>query len=174
MDNLAPYRLSAEAQAKLRDMETVGKYGVAGHTLRELAGYSDKVMGDFYGAARGLFEQERLTDAVDAFTFLVTIDPFAHCNWLGLGMAEQAQGHYVEALNAYSMAVLCDFQEPAGHYYSGKCFYALNQLRPALASFDLAVVFSMGQVKYETVKQLADEAREFVRKAHIHELEGKG
>lgn len=170
MDRLAEYRLTPEIQERLCSGEWIAKQAAAGRTLKEIVGYSSQVMEGFYRAARGLLEDERFEDAGDAFTFLVTVDPLTYGHWLGLGMAEQAQGHFVEALNAHSMAVLVAFEEPAGHYYAGKCFYSLNQLRQALASFELAYALAANHPKYEKIRALADESRAFLYKAHAKEL----
>src|SRR5262249_40935147 len=46
-----------------------------GKTLRELLGFTEQTMLDFYEAASNLLEEHRYKDALDAFFFLVTIAP---------------------------------------------------------------------------------------------------
>lgn len=166
MDKLREFRLSEEAEARLNDRDALAAHAQAGGTLKELAGFSEESMQRLYRGAHSIFHQERFADAADAFVFLVTLDPYRHNYWLGLGMSEQALGHFDEALAAYSMAVLTDFKVPTAHFYAGKCYYALNEIPRAGACFDLAIAFSLENPKYDKVKRLAQDSKEFMAKAH--------
>lgn len=170
MDKLAPFRLRLEAQELLRDREAMEKNLLQSKTLRSVAGYSDATMKAFYRAARSLFDQERFVDAADAFLFLATIDPIQYEFWQGLGMAEQAQARYEEALYAYSMANLAKFEDPHCHFYAGKCHYALGHIHEAIVSLNLALAFTAEQAKYDKVKRLTEEALSFLKKAHHKEF----
>ena len=112
-------------------------------------------MEKFYQGAYNLFHQQEYRKAADAFVFLTTLNPYVHNYWLGLGMAEQLEGGYQEALLAYAMAILSDGSNPVTHYHSATCYRALNDKQSALQSLEMAIRCSGDKAEHLNLKEQA-------------------
>lgn len=98
-----------------------------GKTYRQLLEISDEAMQEFYAIAQSYAENKQYEEAADCFLFLSSLEPMTSNLWLRLGNAEQGCGHYEEALDAYSMAMMCDADDPFPHLYSVEVYLELKQ-----------------------------------------------
>lgn len=108
MADVTKYRMTEEALELLQDPDALGDVMAEGKTFKEIVGFSDEVMDDFYEVAAKLLEERRLEEAQNAFTFLTTMDPGVAIYWHGFGMANQWNGEIETALNAYRAAIDID------------------------------------------------------------------
>lgn len=161
-DELADFKLSKKAKLKLKDKEKLKKELAAGKTAQQIMGFSDEVMAKFYGAAYRLFEARHFIDAGNAFLFLVTLNPYNHEYWLGLGMATQMNGDYESAIDAYEMAAICRLESPVPYFYLAKCLFAIHDRESALQALELAIEYSGEGLEFAALKQQAIAARDLL------------
>ena len=106
-------------------------------------------MAKFYGAAYRLFEHRRYTEAANAFLFLVTLNPYNHDYWVGMGMCSQLTKDYETAIDAYEMAAICRIDSPVPYFYLAKCLFALHDRDSALQALDLAIEYAENHSEFE-------------------------
>lgn len=163
MENVEEYRIPEEAIERLKDPEVLKMQVKEGKTFQEVIGYSTNTMEKFYTIARVLFEKQEYDKAADAFVFLTTLNPYVHNYWLGLGMSEQLNGGYQGALLAYAMAILTNPENPAAHYQSANCYRAMNDIKNARLSFELAARCCGDHEEYASLKDQAESAIEALK-----------
>lgn len=163
-DELADFKLSKKAKAKLKDKKLLKKELAEGKTAQEIMGFSDEVMAKFYAAAYRLFENRHHADAANAFLFLVTLNPYNHDYWLGLGMSTQLNGDYESAIDAYEMAAICQLDSPVPYFYLAKCLFAIHDRDSALQALDLAIEYSGENLQFEDLRSQAQAARDLLLK----------
>lgn len=164
MDHLEEFRIPKETLEKLKTPSYLQEEVEKGKSFQDIIGYTSETMDKFYGVAYNLFQQQKYEEASDAFIFLTTLNPRVHSYWLGLGMSEQLNHEYDNALMAYSMASLLDSQNPIPHYHSAACYHELKDSRSALASLEFAIQIAGDQSTYSNLKSAAKSALERLRK----------
>jgi len=110
-----------------------------GCTAQKMLDISDKVLQRYYAAAEQLLQEQNWIEAKNAFSFLTFLNPCMHHFWVGLGIAEQAQGHFHEAVQAYIMGTVTNAEDPVVHANAFQCYSALKQEGHALESFYKAI-----------------------------------
>jgi len=158
-DDLSEFKLSKKAKAKLKNKKQLKKELAQGKSAREIMGFSEEAMAKFYAAANRLFESRRYVDSADAFLFLVTLNPYRHDYWLGLGMATQMCQNYEAAIDAYEMASICDIGNPIPYLYLAKCLFAIHDRVSALQALDLAIESANDIEEYAELKKQAITAK---------------
>jgi type III secretion system low calcium response chaperone LcrH/SycD len=154
-DHADDFKIPQEHLDKLNDPEILRRYVEEGKTFQEILEFDDDTMRRFYYVARALLESHRHRDAADAFLFLTTLNPFVASYWIGLGMCEQFQEEFKQALVAYAMATVSDRQNPTPFYYAAACHYALNDIDQALRSLALAIEMADEQEDYTDIRERA-------------------
>jgi type III secretion system low calcium response chaperone LcrH/SycD len=86
-----------------------------------------------------LYEQGKYSDASALFTQLVLIDPFSFAYWQGLASAKQLCRDYEAALQAWSLAVLLETQDPSAYFHVAECLMYLEQSQEALQALEAAL-----------------------------------
>lgn len=161
-DELSEFKLSKKAKAKLKNKKLLKKELAEGKSAQEIMGFSEDAMAKFYEAAYHLFEYKRYVDAADAFLFLVTLNPYKHDYWLGLGMATQMCHDFEGAIDAYEMASICNIVNPVPYFYLAKCLFAIHDRTSALQALDLAIEAAGDLPEYEELKRQAIAAQEIL------------
>lgn len=154
-----PSIIPKEHLEKLNDSETLRRYVEEGKTFQELLGIEEESMDSFYQKARSLLEAGRHRDAGDVFIFLTTLNPFVSAYWLGLGMCEQFEEEYKQALIAYSMASIGDRTNPTPLYYAAACHHACGDISRALTSLESAIEVADDHENYAEIKSRAQSAQ---------------
>lgn len=116
--------------------ETISKEA---NGMQQLFGVSSEVLERYYGIANRLLEERQWENSRDAFLFLLFMNPCVHNFWIGLGVAEQSQQHFEQALLAYLMAETTDPNDPVVHANSFQCHLALGNRKAAMQSFQMAL-----------------------------------
>lgn len=163
-DDLGEFKISKKMQEKLKNRALLKKELAAGKSAQEILGFSNETMAKFYKAAYHLFENKRHIDAANAFLFLVTLNPYNHEYWLGLGMATQLSGDYESAIDAYEMAAITESESPIPYFYLAKCLFAIHDRESALQALDLALEYAEDKSEYSELKQQALAARKLLLK----------
>lgn len=163
-DDLGEFKISKKIKQKLKNKGLLKKELAAGKTAQEIMGFTNETMAKFYKAAYHLFENRHHSDAANAFLFLVTLNPYNHDYWLGLGMSTQMCGDYESAVDAYEMAAISDICSPVPYFYLAKCLFAMHDRESALQALDLALEYAGDSPEYIDLKQQAKAARTILLK----------
>lgn len=158
-DNLKEFKLSKKAKEKLKNKKLLKKELAAGKSAQEIMGFKEETMAKFSAGAYRLFEHRRYEDAANAFLFLVTLNPYHHDYWVGLGMSTQLCGDYEAAIDAYEMAAICKLDSPIPYFYLAKCLFAIHDRESALQALELALEYSGDAIEYEDLKKQALAAK---------------
>lgn len=108
-------------------------------TLQEMFGLTKETYDTMYKIGADFFNEEKMEEACNVFIVLTNLNNFVFEPWLGLGSCWQIKERYPEALQAFSMASLLDFQNPAPHLYSAQVYLQLGSDRLARETLDLAL-----------------------------------
>lgn len=109
------------------------------NTIQEMLGLKDETYNAIYAIGSTFFNMNKLEEAGHIFTFLTTLNNFVFEPWLGLGCCCQVQQRFPEALRAFSMASLINFQHPAPHLYAAQVYLQMGDQRLARETLDLAI-----------------------------------
>lgn len=164
-DDLGEFKISKKIKQKLKNKALLKKELAAGKTAQEIMGFTNETMAKFYKAAYHLFENRHHAEAANAFLFLVTLNPYNHDYWLGLGMSTQMCGDYEAAIDAYEMAAINDVCSPVPYFYLAKCLFAIHDRENALQALDLALEYAGDSSEYIDLKQQAKAARAILLKS---------
>lgn len=166
MDKELPdLKLSDKVKKKLKNKDLLRKEVAEGKSAQEILEIPDKKIVKYYEAAYALFTHHRYTDAANAFLFLVTLNPYNHDYWVGLGMASQMCQEYETAIDAYEMAAVCKVDSPVPYFYLAKCLFSIHDRESALQALDLAIEYSEGSEEYAELKKQAIAARKLLLKS---------
>lgn len=152
--------ISRKVLQQLADKTYVCKALQAGQVGQAIFGYSDEEMALLYLKAHHFLEEKQGEKAVDAFTFLVTLNPLHYEYWMGLGVALQMIHDYEPAIDAYEMAAIYNVEHPLPYLYLGKCLFAIHDRKSALQAFDLAIAYAEESEEYNGIREEAKNARE--------------
>lgn len=159
-----------EAIEKLKDNELLRQYIEEGRSFQEILGYSDEVMQKYYEVASSLMHQHRYKEATDAFVFLTTLNPYCPEYWLGMGMCEQINQEYQQAIVAYSMVILSEHYQPLAYYHTAACHHALGDDAAAIKVLNKSISFSEGEPHYLEIYQQACRSKDILEA----KIENKG
>lgn len=134
------------------------------HLLYEIAELPEEALAQAYKAACSVLRAGRHADAADAFLCLISLNPTVQEYWIGMGFSEQARGRYQEAVTAYRMASLIDWNCPVVHYYAAKCFYALEDLERAKEALEQAIELTSHDPDQGKLLDMATDAKNFIRR----------
>lgn len=158
-DKAGDFEISEKVKKKLKDKKRLKELFAQGKTAQEIMELSDITIGHFYEAAYRLFQSSRYEDAANAFLFLVTLNPYNHDFWLGLGMSTQLLGDKEAAIDAYEMAASCQIDNPVPYFYLAKCLFESHERDNALQALDLAIEYADDLPQYAELKLQAEEVK---------------
>lgn len=131
-------------------------------SLQKVCKISESSLNSLYQAAKHLYEDAMYEDAADAFCVLTFVNAKQSGFWMGLGHSEFFCNRYSPALLAYALACQTNTSDPYCHFFSCKCYIALNELENALNALDVAL-FIIGENKdYGQLKQQITHERQRV------------
>jgi len=154
---LSKFEISPAICKSLEDKEWLHSKLKQGTPPRELLGFSNAVMDEFYRTACVLYDEKQYEEAADAFLFLVTLDSGHYDYWIGLGAATQRCEEYELAIDAYEMAAICEIENPIPYFYLAKCLFAIHDRASALQAIELALEYSEGDLHRQ-----AEEAKKML------------
>lgn len=157
--DLGDFRISKKVKEKLDNKALLKKELAAGKSAQEIMEFTDESMAKFYAGAYHLFENKRYYDAANAFLFLVTLNPYNHDYWVGLGMTMQMCADFETAINAYEMAIICNLESPVPYFYLAKCLFAIHDRPSALEALNLALEYASEHPEYVDLKKQALAAK---------------
>jgi len=158
MLNLEEFIISEDAIERINDKEILMKQLEEGKPLQELFGFTNEVTVEFYETAKNILEQKRFEDAINAFTFLTTLNPYISDFWLGLGMAQQRNNNYDEALFSYSVGFTLEGRKIFPYILAAQCCMEVKDFERAHEVIDMAAKYADEQAEEEDTKQLKEDA----------------
>ena len=129
-------------------------------TLREVFGITNETLEAFYQATKHLYEQQHYAESAAAFSILSVISPDNHIFWLGLGNSEYFSHNYEAALVAYAMTAQANPHDPLCHFFSARCYEAMNQKDLAINALELAIIAIGDNQEYADWKRKAEEHKQ--------------
>lgn len=153
---------------RLSDEDLLAEYFDEGKPLQELFGFSNEATAEFYGVARELIENRKFEEAVKAFIFLTTLNPYIPDFWVGLGLAKQHCEQQDGALYAFSVAFRLDGSEILPYALAAQCCIEDRQFDQALEIIEEAETYA----KENGEEQLRKEAAN--AKEHVIQQKNRG
>lgn len=129
-------------------------------TLQESFNIDDETLESLYQATKHLYEHQHYQEAAAAFSVLSVVSPNNHTFWIGLGNSEYMCHNYEPALIAYAMAAQSDPSDPLCHFFSARCYEAMNQKGLAINAIELAIISIGDNEKFATWKEKANEYKQ--------------
>lgn len=133
-------------------------------TLEEVFGLTQETLQGLYQAAKYLYEHQLYQESAAAFSVLTIISPKIHTFWMGLGNSEYLSHNYEGALVAYAMSAQSNPHDPLCHFFSARCYEAMNQKELAINALELAVLAIGDKEHFATWKQKALEYKQRLSK----------
>lgn len=162
-EELEEFIITPEIMQKLNDPDLLRRYVEEGKTFQEILGYSDEAMKRFYEVAHRLLAGQRYKEAGDGFVFLTTLNPYVPEYWLGLGMCEQLQQEYEQAIVAYAMVIIGNRHQPIAHYHTAACHHAMGDRDRALQALERCLEAAGEQEEFTQVRADAVRSRELLQ-----------
>lgn len=108
------------------------------HSIKEILGISDFVLYCYYLVGYNLFQKGHFQQASPLFFFIAVLNPLVKDYWLSLGIAEQENKQYEQAIYALRTASLLDKTDPRASLLSAQNFIALKDIANAKAQLSSA------------------------------------
>jgi len=108
-----------------------------GNDFQHLLNIPDHVMQEFYECSLMYLKDHQYAEASDCFLFLCALSPFEANLWIKAGNAAHSLQRFEEALQAYSMAMICDADDPFPHLYSAEIYITRNDHHQAHAELEM-------------------------------------
>jgi hypothetical protein len=147
-----------DAIEKISDEEILMEHLESGKPLQEIFGFSNETTVEFYEAAKNILEQKRYEDAIDAFTFLTTINPYMADFWMGLGMAQQNNNEHDAALFSYSIGYTLEGGVIFPYVLAAQCCMEIRDFERALEVIGNAETYAEENADKQDTKQLKADA----------------
>ncbi len=157
--------IDAEAVDRLSDEKRLAEYFEEGKPLQELFGFSNEATAEFYEVAKGLIEERRYEEAVKAFVFLTTLNPYISEFWSGLGLSKQHLDLNDDALFAFSVAFRLDGRSIFPYVLAAQCCIKANDFDRAFEIIGEAETFAKEHADDPDADQFRKDvaaAKEFV------------
>ena len=170
--NLEQFVISEEVLNRLGDGDILAAEMLEGKNLQQIFGFSNETALLFYEVAKNILEQKRAKDAVNAFIFLTTINPYISSFWMGLGMAHQLNQEHDEALDSYNTALTLEGEQIFPYIVASQCCIEMKEFDKATEVIELAETYAAEHPDDETSAKLAEDAK--AAKAYVWEQKMKG
>lgn len=109
-----------------------------GQTPQEQLGITDALLDRCYEIGCSYLDRREFSEAADIFLVVALLNPFIAEFWLRLGAAEAGCRRYEDALEAYSMAMLYDADDPFPHLYAAELYLHIERFADASKCVEIA------------------------------------
>lgn len=124
--------------SQIIDLDKAARELLEGKSWKEILEIQNNAIEILYLGAKEIFTQKRYLEATAAFTFLTTLDSKNYTFWIGLGHAAFHNNDFSLAINAYTIASLCNSTSIWPHIYAANVFEAKNDKTQALLALEEA------------------------------------
>jgi tetratricopeptide (TPR) repeat protein len=165
--NLEQFIISEEVLGRLGENNVLASEFSEGKILQKIFGFSNETALLFYETAKNILEQKRAKDAINAFVFLTTLNPYVPSFWMGLGMAQQLNQEHNVALDSYNMALTLEGKQIFPYIVAAQCCIEIKDFDQATNLMELAEQYAAEHPEDEASAKLAEDAR--AAKAYVWE-----
>lgn len=143
-DKVAPEfeRAAQKCQQEIKSPQEFAKRISENETPGHILGFSDRFVESLVDVAKKFSDKKDFRAASDILWFVCSLDPMEGDYWMALGQAEQQAERYSEAIQAYSMNVLLDEDNPKAYFYAAQCSKASGDLTEAALAVDYALTIA--------------------------------
>lgn len=99
--------------------------------FQKILGISDQIMVHFYKIGSGCYQQKDLDSASSIFRILTFLDARVYQHWLSLGIVNQCQKRFDEAIHAFALAAVLNGNDPSCRFYAAKCYLEQKRYKDA-------------------------------------------
>ena len=117
--------------------------------MQDVLGFSGDKLGNLFETAVSYLRQHRYEEAVQGFQLLTQLNPYIADFWLGLGLAEQAQGALPKALSNFLVAETMDPLRIDPYSYAIDICLEMNNIPQAEAIIDQGTRYAKKYGKQE-------------------------
>ena len=107
--------------------ELIEKVEQAPDTLQQVLNLSEKTMEAMYQSGLRYFEGKQWQAAKDVFWVLAILSPLRPNLWIALGLMDQQEGKFEEALEHFAKAMLLSDNDLLPYFYVAECYLSNNQ-----------------------------------------------
>lgn len=111
-----------------------------GECFQDALGWSDELMNELYDCLKELNTLGRWDEAIDASTFLLTVNPFIGSFYVEAGYAYQNKQCLEEAISLYSLGTLHSVEDPQPFLYLVTCYQTLGDPENATKALESAIL----------------------------------
>ena len=130
--------ISQATMERLKNKQQLLEWLEQGKSLQDIFGFSDEALIEFYEAAKKIFEQKRFCEAIKAFTFLTNLAPNVPAFWLGLGIAQQNNKEWEQAILSFQAAYELEQINFIPYKLCIECLIEIGNEKDAIITLDLA------------------------------------
>lgn len=125
--------------------------------FKDLWGITSQEMEAVYGLGYQTYAAGGYEQALKIFRFLCYYDHLNFKYWLGLGGCCQMLGRYKAAVEAYTLAMLLDSDDPRPPLRAAQCHIALGNRDAAISGLTAALEWAGDQPEHRQARDQADE-----------------
>lgn len=133
--------------------EQIHDFVEGGIPLRELLGFSDRVMEEKYRLAYEAYQKGEYEEAIARFSYLVSIDSFQASYWLALAHSQWKQGDFLGACNSYSSLTALDDQNPRHYFYLAHCHFRCHQIGEGIEAIERGIEMAGQDHQYREIEE---------------------
>ena len=137
----------------------------SGCTLRDIQGLTNENMEGLYALAYSEYNQGKYDKAQELFQLLCQLDHLEKKYWVGLGATRQMLKDYSNAIDAYSVAVMFDLNDPVPPMHAAECHLASGNREEAVSGFQYAIDAAGSRPQYQPIKSQAEARIELIQAA---------
>ncbi|MBA3958362.1 MAG: tetratricopeptide repeat protein [Parachlamydiaceae bacterium] len=153
METIENFRINPD---KLQETIDAGQWDLLmteENGVQKLLAISDETLQRYYEVSSQLLKENQWSQARDAFRFLTFLNPYVHSFWMGLGIAEQTQGNFEQAIIAYMLGEVTDPNDPIVHANALQCYVALGDKALAGRAYQIALDLCDSSEGYTELKE---------------------
>lgn len=152
-----------KCETEVNDPEEFSRRINENETPGAILGFSDAFIESMARVAQDCFARKEYHEASDILWFACSLDPMNGDYWMALGQAEQKAARYSEAIQAYSMNVLLDEDNPKAYFYAAQCSKAMGDVVEAALAVDYALTIAKEDPEFAS---LIPELQKFQKSLH--------
>ncbi|MDR3210698.1 MAG: SycD/LcrH family type III secretion system chaperone [Planctomycetota bacterium] len=153
----------SEEDGLLTKTQDIVSHFSQGGTLKSLANIGSDELEAVYAVAYNHFTAKKYASAIELFKFLCLYDHTEPRWFFALGVTQQQNGEYSEAINSFGLATILDIQDPRPQIQAGYCLAALKRWPEAQSALEGAIIACGNELKLQTNRQQAEALLETVK-----------
>lgn len=126
--------------------------------FQDVLGITSEELSTLYEKAHAFLELNRFEEAQSSFAFLTKLNPFASDFWIGLGVSYLMQEQFMQAFDAFIMALTMEPDRYECYAYAIECCTQMRNFTQAEALVKQAVTYAKRHPRHEQSLIILEEA----------------